>query len=74
MAEEHIRPFEAVLQKLRANMLYTNGEKNDFAWQNIGFLGHVVTKDGIKPDMKNVKIIQEWKLPLVQKCLGHSLA
>jgi hypothetical protein len=33
----------------------------------------VVTKDGIKPDMKKVKAIQEWKRPSTQKGLRSFL-
>jgi clan AA aspartic protease (TIGR02281 family) len=58
-AEEHARHLEAVLKKLRNNRLYANGEKSVFAQLEIEFLGHVVTGDGIKPDMKKVKAIQE---------------
>ena len=62
--EDHARHLEVVLGRLRDNKLYANGNKNDFAHQEIEFLGHVVTRDGIKPDMKKVKAIQEWKRPL----------
>ena len=48
-----------MLGRLRDNKLYANGEKSDFAHEEIEFLGHVVTRDGIKPDMKKVKAIQE---------------
>ena len=51
--------IEVVLGRLRDNKLYANGEKSDFAHQEIEFLGHVVTRDGIKPDRKKVKAIQE---------------
>jgi hypothetical protein len=72
-AEEHARHIEVVLQKLRDNKLYANGEKNDFAQNEIEFLGHVVTNDGIKLDMKKVKAIQEWKRPSTQKWLRSFL-
>ena len=71
--EEHARYLEAVLGRLSNNKLYANGEKNDFAHQKIEFLGHVMTKDGIKPDMKKVKAILEWKRPSTQKGLRSFL-
>ena len=58
-----------MLGRLRDNKLYAIGEKSDFAHQEIEVLGHVVTRDGIKPDMKKVKAIQEWKQPSTQKGL-----
>jgi hypothetical protein len=38
---------------------YCKGENNDFARQNVEYLGILVTNDGIKLDMKEVKTIQE---------------
>ena len=72
-AEEHARHLEAMLGRLRDNKLYANREKSDFVHQEIEFLGHVVTKDGIKPNMKKVKAIQEWKQPSTQKGLRSFL-
>lgn len=43
--------------------------ENNFAQQEIEFLSHVVTIDRIKPDMRKIKIIWEWKWPLIQKGL-----
>ena len=56
--EEHARHLEVVLQKLKNNKLYANGEDNDFAQNEIELLSHLVTNDGILPDMKNIKAIQ----------------
>ena len=72
-AEEHARHLEAVLRKLRDNELYANGEKSEFGQLEMGFLGHVVAGDGIKPDMRKVKAIEEWKQPTTQKGLRSFL-
>lgn len=37
------------------------------AQQDIEFLDHVVTNDGIRPDMRKINAIQGWKRPLNQK-------
>jgi hypothetical protein len=47
--------------------------KTIFAQNEIEFLGHVVIKDGIKLDINNVKVIQEWKRPSTQKGLRSFL-
>ena len=65
--------LEVVLRKLRNNKLYADREKSDFAQNEIEFLGHVVTKDGIKSDIKKVKAIQEWKRPSTKKGLRSFL-
>ena len=53
---------------------YRQGEKNDFAQQEIEFLGHVVTNDRIKLNMRKIKAIKEWKRPSTHNDLGYSLA
>jgi hypothetical protein len=65
--EDHVQKLEAVLRKLRDNKLYSNGGKNKFVQLEIEFLGHVVTSNGIKQDMKKVKVIWKWKWPFTQK-------
>ena len=57
MAEEYTRHLEAAFGRLRDNKLYTNGEKSDFSQQEIEFLDYVVTRDGIKPNIKKIKAI-----------------
>ena len=59
--KDHAQHLKAVLKKLKDNKLYANGNKSDFAQQKIEFLGHVITNDGIRPDMKKVKTIEEYK-------------
>jgi hypothetical protein len=61
MAEKHTRHLEEHARH--------NGEKNNFAQNGTELLGHVMTNDGIKLDMKKIKAIQEWKRPSTQKGL-----
>ena len=46
-----------MLQKLRDNKFYANGEKGGFGLQEIEFLGHIVKGQGVKPDHKKVEAI-----------------
>jgi len=39
-AKEHARHVEMMLQNLRDNKLYANGEKSDFGLMKIGFFRH----------------------------------
>ena len=66
-AEEYGRHLEAMLKILRDNKLYANREKSEFTRLEMKFLGHVINREGIKPDMTGVKPIQEWKWPFTQK-------
>jgi len=61
MAEEDTRHLEVVLQKLRNNKLYANGEISEFGLMEMEFLEHVMTELEIKLENKNVEAIQKWK-------------
>ncbi len=48
--EDHLQRLEAVLSRLREVNLKLNPSKCCFAAENIVFLGHVVNKEGTKPN------------------------
>ena len=55
--EEHTRHLRHVLQTLRENQLYAKLSKCEFAKQEMEFLGHIVTPNGLKVDPKKVEAI-----------------
>ncbi|CAI5471096.1 unnamed protein product [Closterium sp. Yama58-4] len=61
--EQHLRDLDAVFKRLQDNRLITKGSKCEFFKQELEFLGHVISRDGIKIDPKKIKTIQEWKAP-----------
>lgn len=48
--EEHDRSLQAVLERIRAYGFHLKIKKCRFAMPEIQFLGHIVNKDGIRPD------------------------
>jgi hypothetical protein len=46
---------------LREHKLYAKFSKYEFWLDNVSFLGHVVSKEGIKVDPAKVKAISHWK-------------
>jgi hypothetical protein len=52
-----------VLQRLREKRLYAKFSKCEFWLDNVIFLGHVVSKDGISVDSKKVEAIVNWERP-----------
>ena len=64
---EHLRHLREVLTLLRKNGLYAKLSKCMFMQQETEFLGHVITKDGIKTSAGHVRAIQEWPTPSSQK-------
>ncbi|KAL3688559.1 hypothetical protein R1sor_014868 [Riccia sorocarpa] len=65
--DEHLMHVQVVMERLRANQLYANKSKSEFGLTRIHFLGHVVSADGIRPDMQKVKAIVEWAPPMTLK-------
>ncbi|XP_059634948.1 uncharacterized mitochondrial protein AtMg00860-like [Cornus florida] len=61
--EEHERHLNITLQTLREHQLYAKFEKCDFWQEQIQFLGHVISKDGVSVDSANVEAVMSWKRP-----------
>ncbi|GJP48125.1 hypothetical protein CLOM_g7403 [Closterium sp. NIES-68] len=72
--EQHLKDLEAVFQRLQQHRLITKGSKCEFLKQELEFLGHVISTEGIRIDSKKLRAIQEWKpptnLPQLQSFLG----
>lgn len=62
-AEEHGQHLRVVLGKLRSNQLYAKFNKCKFWMQRVGYLGHVLTVEGVEVDPEKVKAVSEWKQP-----------
>ncbi|KAL5834466.1 hypothetical protein ACOSQ4_013963 [Xanthoceras sorbifolium] len=62
-AAEHDRHLRIVLQILREKKLYAKLSKCEFWLNEISFLGHVITTDGIKADPKKIEVVMKWKPP-----------
>lgn len=60
---EHLQHLEEILFRFQSSGLKLNPSKCCFARDQVQFLGHVVSKDGIQPDPRNVKSVQDWPIP-----------
>ena len=61
--EEHEHHLHLALQTLRENQLYAKLEKCEFWLQDIQFLGHMVSKEGIFVDPTKVEAVMKWEQP-----------
>ncbi|CAB5212107.1 unnamed protein product [Rhizophagus irregularis] len=61
--EEHLEHVNKVLNKLRKSNMIAKLKKCQFGLRNINFLGHIVGKDGLRPDEKKVEKIKGIKRP-----------
>ena len=62
--EEHKEHLAQVFKELQEHKLYVNSKKSEFFLKEICYLGHIISKDGIKMDPDKLKIIQEWPQPM----------
>ncbi|GJP72818.1 hypothetical protein CLOP_g3574 [Closterium sp. NIES-67] len=61
--EQHLKDLTAVFSLLQQHRLITKGSKHEFLKQELEYLGHVISIDGVKIDPKKIAIIQAWKPP-----------
>ena len=61
--EEHKEHLRLVLGKLREHQLYAKFSKCEFWLKEVGFLGHVISGEGIAVDPSKVEAVTEWKVP-----------
>ena len=52
-----------VLQTLREHQLYAKFLKCEFWLDQVAFLGHVVSKDGIQVDPQKIEAVIDWPRP-----------
>jgi hypothetical protein len=62
-AKEHEQHLRVVLEKLRQNQLYAKFSKCKFWLEEVTFLGHVLTAEGVAVDPAKIKAVKEWEQP-----------
>ena len=61
--ESHDTHLQVVLETLRKEQLYAKLSKCEFWMNEVSFLGHIVSKVGIRVDPKKIEVVVEWKPP-----------
>ena len=61
--EEHDQNLDAVMKQILKSGLKLNIEKCEYGVQELKFLGHILSADGIRPDPEKTRAITEMKLP-----------
>ena len=62
--EEHLAHIEEVMKRIKAAGLRLNFEKCEFVSRYTTFLGHIIGKDGVKPDPTNIEKIKNHAVPV----------
>ena len=61
--ENHNTHLRVVLETLRKEQLYAKLSECEFWLNEVSFLGHIVSKEGIRVDPKKIEVVVEWKPP-----------
>lgn len=65
--DDHLNMFNDVLLRLSRAGIKLKPSKCDFIKDDVLFLGHVVDKNGIRPNPKIVESVRKWKIPKTVK-------
>ena len=55
--EEYKEHLKKVFEELKAHKLFINGKKSEFFLQEIRYLGHIISKEGVQMDNEKLKAI-----------------
>ena len=61
--EKHKGVLEQVLLKMREQRLYGKLSKSFFGLHEIPWLGHILSRDGIRPDPAKTEVVSQWPPP-----------
>lgn len=61
--EEELERLEEVLQRLRKANLKLSPKKCSLFQHEVPFLGHVVSRDGVRTDPQKVAVVKKWPVP-----------
>ena len=62
-AEDHLRHLRFVFDTLKDVRIYLNPKKCEFNKPEVRFLGHLVSRNGVRPDPAKVSVMQDWPAP-----------
>lgn len=61
--DEHIQKLRLVFDRLRQTNLKVQLDKSEFLQKEVLYLGHIITKDGLKPNDDKIKAVMNFPLP-----------
>ncbi|KMQ85713.1 hypothetical protein RF55_15566, partial [Lasius niger] len=71
--EEHERKYNALIERLRQANLKLQPDKCEFLKTEVTYLGHVIGRDGVKPDPKKLEAVQQFPRPKTPKNIKQFL-
>ena len=71
--DEHLERLQVVLQAIRSAGLTLKPEKCHFCFEELQFLGHVVSYAGVRPDPEKVAAVAQFPIPSDKKAVRRFL-
>jgi transposase InsO family protein len=72
--EDHDKNFLRLLQRCREQGIKLNKDKVEYKQKEISYLGHILSRQGLKPDPKKISAVQQLPTPedkqAIQRLLG----
>ncbi|AAA92249.1 ORF B [Trichoplusia ni TED virus] len=65
--QEHLENLERVFQRLRESNFKIQMDKSEFLKLETAYLGHIISRDGIKPNPDKISAIQKYLIPKTPK-------
>ena len=65
--EEHLERLEKILERLATVGLKIKLNKCSFLQSQLKYLGHIVTSEGIKPNLEKIDTIQNYPVPKTKR-------
>ena len=62
--KEHVEHVRTVLEILRKHRFYAKLQKCQFMTNQLLYLGHIISTEGLKPDPAKLSALQNWKTPM----------
>ena len=70
--EEHEKKFNNLIQRVPEANLYLQPHKCEFLRPDIRYLGHIIDKNGVRPDPKKIITVKEFPVSKTQKNVKQS--
>lgn len=71
--DEHLRRLEAVFMAIKSSGLTLKAEKCRFAYEELKFLGHVISSEGVRPDPQKTAAVANFPQPRDKKSVRRFL-
>jgi predicted RNA polymerase sigma factor len=64
---DHLQHLRQVLRILSDNQLYVKLSKCQFGVLTVGYLGHLISAEGVAVDPAKIQAVQNWPIPATPK-------